>query len=225
MYAFGLPSAGKSVRILAPALLAFAACSETRVDTASQQRANDTSLVASSARQPDSRRSIMELLKLIRLGASEAETQAAFRGWTPLPPHPTKRAIGFLGEVSRRPVAVICYFAETALGTRLARAVVNLFPERPPDADAEALYTTVKQGLLRTYGAPKAEDDLSAERDDPPEFRMSRMTTWIAGDTVLTLGLALQKHGVRPSLPALALIVADKTQDPAARLTADRFER
>lgn len=167
----------------------------------------------------------MDVLKLVSLGASEAETQAAFRGWSPLPPHPTQRAIAFVGEASGRPIAVICYFAEHPSGAILARAVINLFPQRPSDATAEAAYTQVLQDLIGTYGKPKAEDDFSTVRDAPPEMRMSRMTTWISGSAVVTLGLALLEDGVRPALPALALTVADKAQDPAASMTAERFER
>ncbi len=160
---------------------------------------------------------MIDLLKRLRLGSSERDIQAAFTDWTPLPPHPTQRAIGFLGQYEGRSVAVICYFISRLFSTKLGRAVVNLFPERPSDADAETIHRRLKRELASTYGRPMSDQE-SEVQQAPPEFRMSAMTAWMSGDAVITLALALKRHNVGPSVPTLAVGVADRRLDATAKI-------
>lgn len=162
---------------------------------------------------------MIDLLKRVRLGSSERDIQAAFTDWTPMPPHPTQHAIGFLGQYEGRPVAVICYFVSRLFSAKLGRAVLNLFPERPADADAETLHRRLKQELTSAYGRPISDQE-SEVQQAPPEFRMSAMTVWMSGDAVITLALALKRHGVSPTVPTLALGIADRRLDPTAKMMA-----
>lgn len=161
----------------------------------------------------------MEILDRLRLGSSEKDIRAAFSDWTPLPPHPTQRAFGFVGLSQGRPAAVVCYFVSRLFSTKLGRAVINLFPERPTDAVAEDLHRQLKSELVARYG-PFISDKGQDVQQAPPEYRMSAMTAWVSGDAVITLSLALIRHGVRPSAPAVAIGFGDRSLDPTAEMIA-----
>lgn len=165
----------------------------------------------------------MQILKLIRLGASEEQVKAAFSNWTALPPHPSKTAIGYVGIDDGQPMVVICYFMKGLFTSRLARAVVDYLPaERGPDDRIALRHAEVMNQLTAFLGVPKS-DETDAVRAAPVEFRMSRMTVWVDRGSVVTLGMALLRDGVRPAKPALALSVADSKLDPEARITAGRL--
>lgn len=158
----------------------------------------------------------MDVLARISLGSSEAATKARFQDWHPVPQDPTRRLIAFLGEERGLPVAVICYFAKTLFSTKLARVVVNLFPERQSDSQAEAVHEVAKQDLLNVYGQPRSEETGVLGGG------LSSLLTWVSGSTVVTLGLALTRDGAT-TMPPVAVGIADGRWDPGAKLALENF--
>jgi hypothetical protein len=168
---------------------------------------------------------VSNILERIHLGATEGEVRKDFANWNALPPHPTKRAIGFTSSDGGRPIVVVCYFSETGSTMRLSRVNVDLFPTRPTDFDAQRQYDIVKSELRKRLGVPDLDPAKASLSDAPPDYRMSALSTWISGDTVTTLALALLEDGARESRSALAMAVADRVHDPVAMMNAQEAKR
>ena len=165
-----------------------------------------------SAEMPEDQ---LVILDLLTWGADKSAARQWFRGWMPLPPHPTQNAIGFQGELMGVPAAAVCYFRKALFRDKLAQVNIVWWGERPADDIVEAMFGRVRDELERRLG--RAPESMDMSPSDPQEFRQSAMLYWPGNDRSHVLSCALLRDGVSPTKPPLGLMVSDPAHDPLRR--------
>ncbi len=166
----------------------------------------------------------MELLAKLKLGASQETIENSFRDWVSLPPHPTQRAIGFLGIENEVPIGVVCYFASGFFKFKLARAELTYFPDGASNSLAMATHKELVSILTRLLGSPASVRDTDLQ-NGPEEFRMTLLHVWVRDDEVTTVALGLAEHRQSQGGSPLNLSIASRKMDSAAEMIASNALR
>lgn len=161
----------------------------------------------------------MELLTKLKLGGSQEAIEDSFRDWVSLPPHPTQRAIGFLGVENEVPVAVVCYFATGFFKLKLARAELTYFPDGASNSLAIGAHRDLIAVLTRLLGSPVSVRDKDLQ-NGPAEFRMTSLHVWVTNDQVTTLALALEEHRQFRTRSPINISIASRKMDSTAEMIA-----
>ncbi len=148
----------------------------------------------------------------IKWGLSKLEFKNLFQNKIWAPDHPTQNAVGFFDEIDCEKASIVAYFIIDNYQDKLARIVVN-FDDIKTDTQRLSLFKKQLLFLEKTYGRPHYTD--TRTREVPIEFRLSELHAWKIKDTLITLTLALSKHGCQN--PSVTISLGDLRNDPISK--------